>query len=194
MRKLIATVLACTAVLGLSACSSNTDVVGSQISFDHGNLVLHASGHADAQVGSDGSLSIDGKIVAVDPGQRELLQRYYRETVDAVATSRVLSEQGRKMGTHAVGDILASVLQGKSDDADKQMETESKKVVASANQLCADFKTMNDTRKAIVAQMPTFAPYATASDDMHCKVKDSTTINIDGNSPASATTSTQTID
>ena len=112
-----------------------------------GNLVLHASGHADAQVGSDGSLSIDGKIVAVDPGQRELLQRYYRETVDAVATSRVLSEQGRKMGTHAVGDILASVLQGKSDDADKQMETESKKVVASANQLCADFKTMNDTQQ-----------------------------------------------
>jgi len=97
----------------LSACSPGiNEGIGNRITFDSNGMVVHASGHPNALVSRDGDLSIDGKAVAVTPGQRQLLQHYYQQAQATMDSGKAMGEQGVQVATHSIAtqDAVATEL------------------------------------------------------------------------------------
>lgn len=163
----------------LVACSPGIHALGHSITFDSSGMVVHAAGHPDAHITRNGELDIDGKAVAVTPAQRQLLQRYYRQALDAEDSGEAMGKQGVQMATHGIGAAIHSVFHGDSSRADKQLDAQSKQIEAAADQLCANVEALGATQKAIAAGVPAFAPYA-AGNRFQCTVTHTTTIKTDG--------------
>lgn len=175
----------------LTACSPSINQgLSHRITFDNTGMVAHALGKPDAHIGSDGSLAIGNRTVAVTPPQRVLLQQYYQQADATIETGKQLRVAGAKLGKNVIGNLIHSILHGDSATAEKQMEAQSNGIQAAATGLCTNLKAMNATQKEIAAQIPAFAPYALSDSDMHCDVTHRTVVrHSDGTTTTTTTTS-----
>lgn len=159
----------------LAACSgSGTDSFDAHmngslhINFDNGALVVHAPGHPDARIASDGDFRIGDNAVALTPKQRDLTKKFYGEAMsvrdDGIATGKA----GAALGIHAVGTVFGNLLSGTPDKIDKDMDTRSKTVEDAAMHLCGDLKQLKTTQADLGTQLPAFQPYAVFRGEIHC--------------------------
>jgi hypothetical protein len=153
----------------LAACSPGINTFGNSITFDSNGIVVHAAGHPSAHVDRNGVLSIDGKVIAVTPEQRQLLQRYYQQAHATMESGKAMGKQGVQVATHSIGAAIRSIFQGNSSSLDERMDAQSQHIEAAATKLCADVKALRTTQNAIAAELPAFAPYA-SGDQMECTV------------------------
>jgi hypothetical protein len=113
-----------------------------------------------AEITPRGDLLIEGKAVAVTPAQRELLLEYRGEIIDVASAGMDIGKQGVGIAGKAVSTAIAGIFNGKTDEAQREMEAEGKRIEAAAMQLCERLKPMLQTQQQLAASLPAFKPYA----------------------------------
>jgi hypothetical protein len=172
----------------LTACAPGINATGNHITFDGSGMLISANGQPAAHISSDGELRIGARAIAVTPAQRTLLQHYYGEAQDVMRDGETVGKAGAQLGAHAVGNAIAGIFSGKSDQAEKTLDAQSKRVEQAAGMLCGHVKQLDAIQQEIAASIPAFAPYADADKAVHCKT--TTTVNVSSldSSPNSADT------
>ncbi|MBN6148751.1 DUF2884 family protein [Xanthomonas sp. AmX2] len=166
-------------MLALSACqrsapqadADTTSGRGHGLTFNGGDITLHADGAPDATITRAGDLLIDGKPVAVTPAQHALVAAY-REQLEAVGLQGLeIGKQGAALGVKAAGDALAGVISGDADKVGAQIEAQAEKLKHEALKICDRVATLRLAQDTLVAQLPAFRPYASldASDISDCR-------------------------
>lgn len=114
-----------------------------------------------AEITPAGDLIVSGKAVDMDDATRKLALDY-REGILAVAeTGMDLGIQGADLGMKAAGDAIASIFRGDTDEMEKRIEAEARRLEASALQLCDQLPALLAAQQALAAAVPEFRPYAT---------------------------------
>ncbi|MFC4761576.1 DUF2884 family protein [Dyella koreensis] len=144
---------------------------GSYTSTDHGRITshdglvaLHADSGPEATIDQAGALSIDGKPVAVDDHQRELLRRYY---ANATAVHQHGIETG-KAGAAMAGEALkgvAEAVKGDENSVDRRVEAQTQKITDQVMKICDDLAGIKAAQDELTASLPAFKPYSTIMDD-----------------------------
>lgn len=173
-------------VAALAACSPGIHTLGNSISFDSNGVVVHAPGQPDAHISRDGSLSIDGKVIAVTPAQRKLLQRYSQEASAAMHAGAAVGKQGIAVAAHGIGAAVASIFHDGPSPEEKKLDAESDRIEAAANELCGHINALGATQAKLATEIPAFAPYA-SNDRFECKITKTTTYKVDGEKSTSFT-------
>jgi hypothetical protein len=155
--------LALSAVLMLAACSNGGDAEGDATTSSAlwgQNLKLNAKGHPRAEVSAKGDFIIDGTPVPVTDAQRALLVAYHRELGGIADAGIATGKEGAKLAGKAVGAAVRGIFSGDPDRIDREMEAETKKVVAEAMKICDRLPGLYKAQQDLVAALPAFQPYA----------------------------------
>lgn len=125
----------------------------------------------EAEITPQGDLLIEGRNVAIDPDQRALLLEYRAQVAGIAGAAAAVGMQGADLATKAVGMALKGAFTGNTDDDERNIEAESKKIEALALKLCDQLPAMRATQQTLAARLPEFKPYATMTeqdiDDCH---------------------------
>ncbi|WP_045727600.1 DUF2884 family protein [Xanthomonas sp. GPE 39] len=169
--------LAC--LLTLSAChpstpADNTDAdrndVQSTMTSD-GDIMLNAPGQPPAIIGHDGSLSIDGKHVALNPEQSSLLMAY-RGQIQALGKQGMeVGKQGAALGVKAAGEAVSNVFSGNASHTGDSINAQAEQVKQAAMQICGQIGALKTVQNLLAEKLPQFRPYAhlQQSDIQRCK-------------------------
>ena len=156
---------ALSAALLLGGCQAgttvNTDQGSVAGSLSGKSITLRADGFPSAQIDAAGTLSIDGKPVAVNDAQRALLQRYQGEMAAMTADGIAIGKQGASLAGAAISEAIKGAIQGNPDQVESKVEAGAKKIEQQAMQLCARLVAIKASQDALAAQLPAFKPYAT---------------------------------
>jgi hypothetical protein len=161
----LASIVLLAAMLG--ACSRGSNDYTSTSAFrhlniaDNGDVIVHARNGTNARITSAGDLTIAGKPVAIDSGQRQLLVGYRTDAValrkDAIATGKA----GAKLGLNALGTVAKGLASGAPDSIDKQLQPQADKVSGLGQKVCRDLAALHAAQGKLAAAIPAFTPYAT---------------------------------
>jgi len=125
----------------------------------HDGRIVLIAGHAPkATIDQAGALSIDGKAIAVDDHQRELLHRYY---ASAAAIRQHGIETG-KAGAAMAGEALKGVKEtigGDENAVDKRVEAQTQKITDHVLKICDDLAGIKAAQDELAASLPAFQPY-----------------------------------
>jgi hypothetical protein len=157
----------------LAACSQrdDSDLGFERISrIDATHIAVHARNAPDAIVASDGTLTIDGKPIALTPTQNEHLRAYFGAAEalrkDAFATGMA----GLATAGTAITSVVKGLASGEPDKIDRDVNAQAAKVEVAATKICADLGELQVHQDAIAADLAVFRPYATltAQDARKC--------------------------
>ncbi|HSN16871.1 MAG TPA: hypothetical protein VLV87_01565 [Gammaproteobacteria bacterium] len=149
----------------------------SSISMDGDDVLIKGRDGGKARITPAGDLSIDGRTVAVDAGERKLLVRYSLGI-------RNIERRGMQIGRdalHLVGGIMGTVVadlfseEGVDDKRiDRDAEQKAEPLKQEARALCKDVQSERQVQADIVSQLPAFRPYAVidTESDHDCHVDD----------------------
>jgi hypothetical protein len=131
-----------------------------------GNMSLDAqSGKPKGEITPQGDLLIDGKTVTISALQRQLLIQH-REILANIAISGIeMGMQGADLAKKAVGESIKGIFTGETDQVEKKIEAEAKKIEASANILCNQLPLLMQSQQKLAESLPEFKPYATMTKD-----------------------------
>ncbi len=163
MKLLNSSVLALALVACLSACGPHTNVStdSGHVSSDGKRITLRADGQPNAEINATGDFSIEGKVQAITPAQRILLQTYRTEMNAMTADGIAIGKQGAALAGTAVSEAIKGAINGDRDQIDAKVEAEAKKIEQQALQLCKRLVTIKAAQDSLAAQLPAFKPYAT---------------------------------
>ncbi|AKC87790.1 hypothetical protein [Pseudoxanthomonas suwonensis] len=158
---------------------------------NHGFGYRSRSGGKDlpkAEITPQGDLLIAGKPVPVDEAQRKLLLEHRGHIIGIAQAGIAIGMQGADLGIKAATGALKSVFTGTTDDFEKQMEAEGRRIEAEAKKLCALMPGLLASQNALAEALPAFQPYATMdqSDIDDCGKDGNYDFDLDGPSSASA--------
>ncbi len=157
-------VVAVAAMLAMvAACKPSTTIdtdTGNISAGLGGELTIKAAGQPDARITRDGELFIDGKPVALDAPQRDLVKAYYGQLHGITQTGIAIGKQGTQLAGKAVGAAIGGVLSGNTEDIDAKVEAEAKKIEAEAKKICTHLTGLKAAQDELAAQVPAFKPYA----------------------------------
>ena len=127
-----------------------------------------------AEISPQGDLLVEGKPVDITPAQRKLLLEYRGEIIGVASAGMEIGKQGVDIAGKAVGTAIASIFNGKSDQAEQEMKAQGDKIEAAAMKLCDQLQPMLETQQALAASLPAFKPYASMqqSDIDDCRKHD----------------------
>ena len=134
-------------------------------------LSRKASDLPPAHITRDGQLVVSGTAVAMDDNARAMV-RDYRAGVIAVAEAGMdIGVQGADLGMKAAGEAIGSLFRGDTEQVEKRIEAEARRLEASALQLCDRLPAVLSAQQSLAAAVPEFAPYARmeASDIDDCR-------------------------
>ncbi|MGH8050742.1 MAG: hypothetical protein ACREPB_08815 [Arenimonas sp.] len=129
------------------------------------------NGKAKAEITPLGDLLIDSKPIAITPAQRQLLI-IHREILTKIAISGMeIGVQGVDLASKAAGGAIKSIFTGDTDQLEKNVEVETKKIEASADALCSELPRLLASQEKLAAAIPEYKPYAkmTTDDFDDCK-------------------------
>jgi hypothetical protein len=167
IRPLLAAALACT----LAACHiPDTTMENGAIKLYGDVVTLHVDGAPEADIASDGSLTIDGKNVATTPAERGLLAQYSR-SVHAV------HETGLAMGKASIetaAKALAAKASSTPGNADTVAEAGASRLKEITLGICRATAAIKLAQDQLAAQLAAFKPYASivSADDVTSCEKD----------------------
>ena len=157
-RHLIPLLALCAVAVGCDGGTTTTTSHGS-LAVRGGRVILHAEGAPEAAIGQAGTLAVDGKDIAVDDHQRELLRRYYG---NAAAIRQHGIETG-KAGAAIAGEALKGVAEsatGDKDSIDRRVEAQTQQINAQVMKICDDLAGIRAVQDELAASLPAFKPYA----------------------------------
>ncbi len=127
-----------------------------------------------AEISPQGDLLVEGKPVDITPAQRKLLLEYRGEIIGVASAGMEIGKQGVDIAGKAVGTAIASIFNGKSDQAEQEMKAQGDKIEAAAMKLCDQLQPMLKTQQDLAASLPAFKPYASMqqSDIDDCRKHD----------------------
>lgn len=142
-----------------------------------------------AEITPGGELLVSGQAVAMDDAARAMA-REYRTAMIAIAEAGMdIGVQGADLGIKAAGDAIGSLLRGDTEEMEKRVEAEARKIEASAMRLCDRLPALLSAQQALASAVPEFVPYAKmdASDVEDCRNgHDSVVAGTDAHDQASA--------
>lgn len=128
---------------------------------EHQDITLKSTDmHGKAAITPQGDLVIEGRKIAIDDAQRELLLQYRAGIIDIAATGADIGMQGADFGLRAAGKALRGALSGNGGKAGEEIDAEAREFEASARRICDHLPPLLDAQQQLVAQLPEFAPYA----------------------------------
>ena len=138
----------------------------SNIDFRADDLVITNGADDEARIAPAGDLVIAGKTVAVNAGQRKLLQQYYGGMRDIEHHGLAIGEHALDMVGGMLGTLLTAVLSGDEDkDLDRKMHEKAEPLKDEARALCKDVKDERTLQDKIAGEIPAFKPYAVIDKD-----------------------------
>ena len=124
------------------------------------NISISSDGGAKVEISPTGDLLIDGRAIAIDESQRKLLLEYRAQVVQVAEAGIEIGVQGANLGVRAAGEALKGVLSGDTEQIEKRIEDEARKLGQSATRICDQLPAMLATQQRLAAAIPEFKPYA----------------------------------
>lgn len=127
------------------------------------NITLHASdGRGRAEITPQGDLIVEGRKVAIDDAQRQLLLRYRAGIIAVAVAGADIGMQGADFGLRAAGKALRGAFSGDGDgdQVEREIEADAREFEARARGICEHLPSLLDAQERLAAQLPAFAPYA----------------------------------
>ncbi|MBD8898410.1 DUF2884 domain-containing protein [Rhodanobacter sp. DHG33] len=147
----------------LAGCNGDSNTSHDHITMRGDLVVLSANSGPEATIDKSGSLSVDGKEVAVDEHQRELLLSYYANATairqHGIATGRA----GAGMAAEVIKGV-AETANGDEDAVDKRVEAQTQKITDQAMKICDDLAGIKNAQDQLATSLPAFQPYAALMD------------------------------
>jgi hypothetical protein len=142
--------------------TKNIDIGGNNIHVNVNGHEINTSGGKlpHAEITPQGDLLVEGKPVDVTPAQRALLLQYRGEIIGVAGAGMEIGKQGVDIAGKAVGTAIASIFNGKSDQAEREMKAQGERIEAAAMKLCDQLQPMLKTQQELAASLPAFKPYA----------------------------------
>ena len=165
----------------LAACGHSGSGNGGGIHFDrggislkNGSVLIKVKGQDTAHVSGDGHLRIGDKEVAVSPAAQAALARYNADALGFTGQAVGLGLDSADFALHSVGQMFNGLLQGKPEEAGKQVEQGGQAIEAKARVLCQRLQDWRQAQDDAAAAAPEFRPYAviSAHDADDCQVSD----------------------
>ncbi len=154
-----------------AAYLGSSSIANGAIKVWHGEVTLNAERAPAATISKDGRFSIDGKPVAIDAGQRQLLLRYYTAATAVRKHGIETGKAGAALAGNAVKGAVSSALHGNGADVGKSVDAQADQVKKAAMKICGDVSDIRKAQGALATQLPAFKPYAelvSASDVDDC--------------------------
>ena len=131
----------------------------------NGRELKHDDDLPKAEITPQGDLLIEGKRVAVDATQRELLLEYRNHIIAIAEAGMAIGIKGADLAGKALGEAVGAIFGGDEKALDARMEAEGRKIEAEAMKLCAQLPPMLATQQELAAALPAFKPYATMTQE-----------------------------
>lgn len=122
-------------------------------------VVLNANGGPKATIDKTGTLSIDGKGIAVDEHQRALLRSYYANAIAIRQHGIETGKAGAGMAVEAIRGV-AETAGGDQDAVEKRVEAQTQKITDDAMKICDDLAGIKTAQDQLATSLPAFQPYA----------------------------------
>ena len=119
------------------------------------------AGLAKGEITPQGDLLIDGKAVSITPQQRQQLLTYRSHMLGVAEAGMAVGLKGADLAGKALTESLGSLLSGNTEEVEKKIEAEGKKLEADAMQICAQLPPLLAAQEQLAATLPEFKPYAT---------------------------------
>ena len=157
-----------TGMIGAAMDKARAEMATKNISIGNG-VHVNINGHEintrddkapHAEITPQGDLLVEGKPVDITPAQRALLLQYRGEIIGVASAGMEIGKQGVDIAGKAVGTAIASIFNGKSDQAEQEMKAQGERIEAAAMQLCNQLPAMLRTQQQLAASLPAFKPYA----------------------------------
>lgn len=156
-------VLALAAGLLLAGCSNGPDtttIANGGIVVNGDKVTLHGSGGSEAFLDAAGQLVIDGRNVAVDATQRQLLQQYYRGARAVREHGVATGKAGAAVAVQSLKNAAAHVTGGDSDQSDARVEAATARVDQEASRICIDIQQIRVAQNRLAGSLAAFKPFA----------------------------------
>ncbi|MGY3264748.1 DUF2884 family protein [Lysobacter sp. HA35] len=148
------------------------------------NVKLTENGR-HAEITPKGDLIIDGKTIAVNAEQRQLLLEHRAHILEIASAGIEIGKQGAHLAGHAVSEAISGIFSGNTDRIEKSVEAQSQEMKRAAASLCDKLPAMYASQQRVAQAVPEFAPFATMKsteqdkchDDLTSDGKDATTIS-----------------
>lgn len=118
-----------------------------------------------AEITPEGDLLVDGKAVAIDDAQRQLLLDYRGQVIAVAEAGIAIGGKGVDLAGAALQQAMGAIFSGNTDEFEKRIEAEADKIKAEAMTLCRELPPMLATQQRLAASLPEFAPYATMTQE-----------------------------
>lgn len=143
--------------------SENLDLNGEINVHVNGRQVVNQSSSdlPKAELTPQGDLLIEGSKVQVDAQQHALLKQYRGQLERVAMTGMDIGEQGADIAGKALGEAVAGIFSGNTDQIEQKVQAQADKIKVSAMKLCEQLPAMMQTQQALAASLPEFKPYAT---------------------------------
>jgi hypothetical protein len=157
IRPLLVAALACT----LAACHTPDTIMENGAIKLYGDVVtLHVDGAPEADIASDGGLSIEGKAVATTPAERDLLAQYNHSVRSVHDTGLAMGKAGIKMAAKAIAAQASSAAK-----ADTVTQPDAGQLQDLTLNICKATATIKLAQDQLATQLTTFKPYASIVSD-----------------------------
>ena len=114
-----------------------------------------------------GDLLIDGKAVAIDPGQRRQLLDYRTQVIGIAKTGIDAGEHAAMVAIDLTNvSLFRLIVGGMTGSLERRVEASVKRDIQPAVlQICRQLPELRDSQQALAASVPEFRPYATLEQD-----------------------------
>lgn len=118
-----------------------------------------------AEITPEGDFLLEGKEVAIDDAQRALLLQYRGHVIDIAEAGIAIGGKGVDLAGTALQQAVGAIFSGNTEELEKQVEAEARKLQAEALVLCNRLPPMLEAQQRLAASLPEFAPYANMTQD-----------------------------
>jgi hypothetical protein len=151
--------LACAALLCtlLAACSiPDTTMENGAIKLYGDVVVLHVDGAPEADIASDGGLTVNDKPVAITPADRALLMQYNRSVRDVRETGMAMG----KAGVETAAKAIAAKASSTPNNAKAAAKAGAGQLQDLSLDICKDTAAIKAAQDQLATQLAAFKPYA----------------------------------
>jgi len=162
-RKNLSVVLALAAGLLLAGCGNGLDtttIADGGIVLNGDQVTLHGSGGSEALLDAAGRLVVDGREVAVDATQRQLLQQYYQGARAVREHGVATGKAGAAVAFQSLKNAAAHVTGGGIEQSDAKLDAATDRVDQEASRICIDIQQIRIARNRLADSLAAFKPFA----------------------------------
>ncbi|WP_408953624.1 hypothetical protein [Lysobacter sp. Hz 25] len=148
-----------------SACSQAPDAsvnvsVIAPMSLANDRVILRGKDGAYAEIGADGTLSLDGNAVALSPEQRAISQRYFAHAMNISKEGVAIGKDGAAFAGKTVSTILSGLASGNPDSIGTKVEADAAVFEQRAQNMCDRLADLRTAQEELTASLPAFEPFA----------------------------------